>query len=307
MQVTTQIYTKLLSEIRKTIKQTEENLVASVNYEKVKMSWQIGEKIEGFLRKNLKPSERNNYGKELVVRLSKDTNIHERVLYQMHAFYKTYKTLPSPEKKLNWSHYRNLVSVKDDTKRLLLEDLVVKEDLSSKKLQKEVVKTNKKTKNKNYVLTKLRCKRGQLFTHTLKNGKIDLGFNIYLNAKHKAPSTKNEYTYKAKLERIVDGDTIHVTLDLGFGVEHREILRLSQIDAAASDTAEGKKVTRFLQENLRGVAFLIVRTNKTDIYGRYVADVFFDKKISDPQLVANEGVYLNQLLLDRGLVKVWKS
>ncbi len=328
MQVTTQIYTKLLSEIRKTIKQTEENLVASVNYEKVKMSWQIGEKIEGFLRKNLKPSQRSNYGKELVARLSKDTNIHERVLYQMHAFYKTYKTLPSPEKKLNWSHYRNLVSVKDDTKRLLLEDLIVKEDLSSKKLQREVAESNKKKKAKSEIAPKLRYKRGKLFTYKmLDKSRIDLGFNIYLDrascvvrcasnskqsssseatsTKHQAP--KNEYTYKAKLERIVDGDTIHVTLDLGFGVEHREILRLSQIDAAESETKEGKKATRGLQEILRGVKFLIVKTNKTDIYGRYVADVFFDKKISDPQLVATSGIYLNQLLLDRGLVTFWKS
>jgi len=56
-----------------------------------------------------------------------------------------------------------------------------------------------------------------------------------------------------------------------------------------------------------GLGFRCDRTNQTDIYGRYVADVFFDKEISDSQLVAENGIYLNQLLLDRGLVTVWKK
>ena len=325
MKVTTKNYTKLLSEIRQTIKKTEENVVASVNYEKVKMSWKVGEKIEDFLRQNSKPEDLNNYGKKIIVRLTKDTGINRLALYQMHAFYKTYKTLPSPEKKLNWTHYRNLISVKDNSKRLLLEDLVVKKDLSSKKLQNEVVEYNKKTKEKSTTSQKLHCTRGRVFTcKILDKSRIDLGFNIFLLHKNKFKTgeiievkksslkkitlkSSQIHTYLARLERIVDGDTIHVTLDLGFGIEHREILRLSQIDAAAADTKEGAKATKALKKFLQNVQFLVVKTNKTDIYGRYVADVFFDKEISDPQLVAESGIYLNQLLLDRGLVKVWKS
>ncbi len=325
MKITTQNYTKLLTEIGQTIKQTEENVVASVNYEKVKMSWKVGEKIENFLRQNSKPEDLNNYGKKIITRLTKDTGINRLALYQMHAFYKTYKTLPSPEKKLNWTHYRNLISVRDDTKRLLLEDLVVKEDLSSKKLQREVVKFNKKAKEKSVTPAKLRCTRGQLFTYKIKDReRIDLGFNIFLKLKNnfkndeivtakksvlKKLSLKSNqiHTYLARLERVVDGDTIHVTLDLGFGIEHHEILRLSQIDASEAETIEGKKATRALKKILQNVQFLVVKTNQTDIYGRYVADVFFDKEISDSQLVAENGIYLNQLLLDRGLVTVWKK
>jgi endonuclease YncB( thermonuclease family) len=61
-----------------------------------------------------------------------------------------------------------------------------------------------------------------------------------------------------------------------------------------------------LKKILSGAKFLIVKTNKTDIYGRYVADVFFDKnrKETDPQKISDSGVYLNQLLLDRGLAEV---
>ena len=87
----------------------------------------------------------------------------------------------------------------------------------------------------------------------------------------------------------------------------REIIRLAKISAAESNTAEGKKATVALKKILTGVQFLILRTNKTDIYGRYVADVFFDetRKEKSPQKVADGGVYLNQLLLNRGLVGVF--
>jgi endonuclease YncB( thermonuclease family) len=47
---------------------------------------------------------------------------------------------------------------------------------------------------------------------------------------------------------------------------------------------------------------------RVDGYGRYVADVFFsDKNESDAQKIADEGIYLNQLLLDKGLVKIWEG
>jgi endonuclease YncB( thermonuclease family) len=111
------------------------------------------------------------------------------------------------------------------------------------------------------------------------------------------------YTYKAYLDRVIDGDTLHVTLDLGFKIRHKEILRLAKINAAEAATPEGKKAFAALQEILKDVPFLILKTNKTDIYGRYIADVFFgESSQKDPQKVADSGVYLNQLLLDRELV-----
>ncbi len=108
------------------------------------------------------------------------------------------------------------------------------------------------------------------------------------------------------MDRVVDGDTIHVTLDLGFKIRHTEILRLAKINAAEAGTAAGKRVTAALVEILKDAPFLIVKTNKTDIYGRYVADVFFgEKNETDLQKVADSGLYLNQLLLDQKLVELF--
>ena len=98
---------------------------------------------------------------------------------------------------------------------------------------------------------------------------------------------------------------MHVTLDLGFGIEHREILRLAKINAPEIATTAGKKSSDALKEILKDLPFLVLRTNKTDIYGRYVADVFFDqnKQEQDVKKVAKSGTYLGQMLLDLGLVE----
>ncbi len=325
MKITSKNYQNLLLEIRKTIKEAEQNLVKSVNRQKVILSWEIGKKIDQHLVE-LEESSEGKYGKYLLEQLSEGAGIDKRTLYQMHAFYKTYPKLPSEKSNLTWSHYRNLVSVQSETKRQLLEDLTVKSDLDSKELQKEISKINsaKKKKSAAKKSPNLRVTRGELFTYSLnKDKEVDLGFNVFVHrascvvlggASVKIPearSTKhqarNEFTYVAELERVVDGDTIHVKLDLGFGIKHREILRLAQIEAEEAETKNGKKATAGLKKSLQDVSFLSVKTNKTDIYGRYIADVFFDetKKETDPRKVAASGVYLNQLLLDKGLVEVY--
>ncbi len=316
MQITLQNYKKLLVKIQKTIAKTKKNIVRDVNREKVVMSWEIGKEIES----NLKENKGSGYGEELFRQLVKDTTIARTALYQMHNFYKTYPKLPSEEKSLSWSHYRNLIAVKDAETRAQLECLVIEKNLSTDKLQRAIGGT-KKVKQKNSpekIIKKLRVTRGKLFTYTTtKEGEIDLGFNILLEKNHatsrqsKSDSfqaltlnqPKSSYTYKAELERVVDGDTIHVKLDLGFGIKHREILRLAKINAAEAETTEGKKATAALKKILKDSSFLIVRTNKTDIYGRYVADIFFGK--GNVEEVAESGEYLNQVLLDRGLVETY--
>ena len=306
MKITLKNYQKLLKKIQQKITTAQENIVRNVNRQKVVMSWEIGREIDVHLKGDL----RSEYGSELFKKLQQDTQIELSTLYQMHAFYKTYPQLPKPDKQLNWSHYRNLVAVKNDEVRNRLEELVVEKNLGSNRLKKEISAVKKK-KIASKSPAKLRFTRGQLFTYALnKDGEIDLGFNIFLTSDQKISAVKkSDYTYVATLERVVDGDTIHVKLDLGFGVKHHEILRLAKIDAAAADTKEGKKATEGLKKILKDVKFLIVKTNKTDIYGRYIADVFFDEsgKEKDPQKVAQTGTYLNQILLDKKLAEVWVS
>ena len=327
MQIVLKNYEKLLSQIQKTIKQTEQNIVKSVNQEKVAMSWQIGKVINEHLLKN----DRADYGKKLFEQLEKDTAIAQSILYQMRKFHKAFPVLPKND--LSWSHYRSLASVKDVEVRKLLESEVVKNNLAAEDLEREVAKV-KKVEPKKPAPKKLKVTRGRVFSYeivTLADPKktfVDLGFNIFFELKtslkvgeiveskklgEKFSLKKSNlkplqmHTYKAYLERVVDGDTIHVVLDLGFKMQHREILRLAKINAPEAKTNEGRRASDALKKILKDVPFLVVKTNKTDIYGRYIADVFFDEsgKESDLQKIAESGTYLSQLLLERGVVEVY--
>ncbi len=301
MKIATKNYQNLLLRIQQTIKKTEENLLKSVNRQKVVLSWEIGKEIDQHLLE-LQEASDGKYGKNLLENLSASTQIDKRTLYQMHAFFKTYPTLPDENLSLTWSHYRNLVSIEDETKRKLLEDLALKTDLSSNDLQREISKINSKKKKKAVVEKPLSVKRGKLFTYAkIESGEVDLGFNIFLKIAG-VDSTEAEYTYVAKIEKIVDGDTIHVKIDLGFDVTHHQILRLAKINAEEATTKNGKKATARLEEILKDLPFVVIKTNKTDIYGRYVADVFLPEKNFSPQQTASDGIYLNQMLLDEGLV-----
>jgi micrococcal nuclease len=48
------------------------------------------------------------------------------------------------------------------------------------------------------------------------------------------------YTYKAKLNRVVDGDTVNLTIDLGFRLTYTANCRLAGINAPEMNTEEGK-------------------------------------------------------------------
>jgi hypothetical protein len=310
-------YQNFLSEIQKIISTTQQKLIEDLERRKVEMSWQIGKNIEQHLLKN----NRANYGEKLILQLSSDLRIAKNTLYQMRAFYKAYPKLP--ESNLNWTHYRNLIAVKNEEKRQFLENLSEQNSLSVKDLQAEIKKEKKleKTKVATKKPIKLSFNYGRLWSYKIQEVEgekfLDLGFNVSrkilsdfkdgelvetvkksekISLQKSNFSKKEIYTYLAHLERVVDGDTIVVRLDLGFDIFQREILRLAKIDAAPIETKEGKLAAKKLTEILAKAQKLIVRTNKTDIFGRYIADVFLEDV---------EGQYLNQMLLDLNLVEIY--
>lgn len=83
------------------------------------------------------------------------------------------------------------------------------------------------------------------------------------------------FTYAAKVERVVDADTIDVALDLGMRVHLRTRLRVAHIDAPELSTPEGKAARTFVVDLLPVGAPVVVATRKPDKYGRALADVAF--------------------------------
>ena len=83
------------------------------------------------------------------------------------------------------------------------------------------------------------------------------------------------YVYNAKVNRIVDGDTIDVTLDLGFGVKYDQRVRLAGIDTPekrtrnAAEKALGIDATNWLTKQLEGLSKVIIKTELDGAIGKY--------------------------------------
>ena len=90
------------------------------------------------------------------------------------------------------------------------------------------------------------------------------------------------FTYAAKLIEVIDGDTVDLLIDLGFGVHVKERCRLYGIDAPEMPTEAGKAAKAYLESLIGASSELFVATRKmprkpkekTDKYGRYLAVLY---------------------------------
>jgi len=108
---------------------------------------------------------------------------------------------------------------------------------------------------------------------------------------------EQQYIYKAEVDRVVDGDTVDVLLDLSFGVYRKVRLRANGIDTPESRTRnKAEKVLGLAAKNrmkvLCGKAIYIESLNggKLDKYGRLLADMFtHDSKRNICKILIEEG------------------
>ena len=105
------------------------------------------------------------------------------------------------------------------------------------------------------------------------------------------------YEYNCTVDRIVDGDTIDVVLDLGFSVLYKSRVRLYAIDTPESRTRDkdekvrGKMASKFLSDAVSSGS-VVIRTELKDSkgkYGRVLGTVVVD------------GVDINQAMCDKFL------
>ena len=111
------------------------------------------------------------------------------------------------------------------------------------------------------------------------------------------------WTYRARIDRVVDGDTLVATVDLGFDLRTPQRLRLRGIDTPERGFTAGQRARDYVVEALTDAGEVVVSTTRTDRYGRYVADVFYLPGETDPWVVLSEGVYLNRRLLEERLAR----
>lgn len=97
------------------------------------------------------------------------------------------------------------------------------------------------------------------------------------------------YEYYTKIEKVVDGDTVDVFIDLGFSVWHKERIRLVGVDTAEKNTAFGKATKKLLVDTLEGKKVKL-QVSKPDKYGRYLGIIFLNDSESINDQMIRHGI-----------------
>ena len=106
------------------------------------------------------------------------------------------------------------------------------------------------------------------------------------------------YNYKAFVQRIVDGDTATLSIDLGFTISWHSNCRLAAINAPELTSkdpairAKALEAKQYLIDKLPIGCEVRIVSKELDKYGRPVVDVYYGKEFEN---------HLNQELLDNGL------
>lgn len=102
------------------------------------------------------------------------------------------------------------------------------------------------------------------------------------------------YEYRAQVLRVVDGDTVHLEVDVGFSASIKMKIRLAGINAPELDTDAGKAARDYLSGLLPIGSNVFIRTlkDRQEKYGRYLAYIYADSM--------NGSVCFNNLLVENG-------
>ena len=108
---------------------------------------------------------------------------------------------------------------------------------------------------------------------------------------------EQQYIYKAEVDRVVDGDTVDVLLDLSFGVYRKVRLRANGIDTPESRTRnKAEKVLglaakkRMKELCSKDIYIESLNGGKLDKYGRLLANMFTsDSRLNICKTLIEEG------------------
>jgi len=259
-------------------------------------------------------------------------------LKNMRTFYQEYPK-SHPGDFLEWTKIFLLLTIKDRDFREELIQKAREEDLTRIELQSLIdlyhLKNSKKGIDREEEFS---IERGSLYLYKRaghdphKTGKkitIDCGFNVWRTVtvensatlkkdilfttekqkekyfikevfENTAQEKSRFFTYRAWVERVIDGDTLWLTIDLGFDTIFRQKIRLRGIDTPEINFDEGKKAKDFVQRQLRQCPSVIIKTYKTDKYDRYIADLFYLKNDDNLEKMCDEGILLNSEIVTRG-------
>ena len=111
-----------------------------------------------------------------------------------------------------------------------------------------------------------------------------------------------QYIFEGLVDRVVDGDTYDIILDLGFYISHLIRVRLKGVDTAEvygkNASEEGKIASAYVKELIENKR-VVVQTykNAPSTFNRWEADIYFNILLEDG---SNSRVSLADHLVDKG-------
>lgn len=107
------------------------------------------------------------------------------------------------------------------------------------------------------------------------------------------PATPSPYTYRAELVRVTDGDTVVLTVDIGFRLTATMPFRLAAINCPEMSTPEGRVARAWaVQWFIVNPTFAVETAKDPEKYGRWLGT------IRPPS-----GASLNEALVTAGMAK----
>ena len=133
----------------------------------------------------------------------------------------------------------------------------------------------------------------------------------YIYKTHNNKKIKMEkYIYRAKLVKVVDGDTIDALIDVGFDIWIKKRIRYKGIDTWESRTRDLDEKKKGLAAKARNKELLESVSNKsgyfriksygTGKYGRVLADIFVQDK-------EGNSINVNQQLIKEGHAYIYEG
>ena len=264
----------------KDVKHLFTSATKAVDEEKVKAQWRLGQRIT-----QERLSEQRGYHNSILRDLAADMHVGVRSLQYAVKFHRNYRHCPRGS--LSWSHYRLLLDRPDAASRKHYEQLALSQSLTSPELQRRIALDQRGPTDDSSPLPR--------------------------------PTDAN-YLYRAKVIRVIDGDTLELSIDLGFNVNRTGSFRLADIDTPELDRRGDSRIARdadradnadranhagrlardFVYTRLLNAQTIVVKTERADLHGRYVTHLFYAEQQIPTATCFTEGTYLNAELLTSG-------
>ena len=335
--VVDQAYQNLLAEVQGQILAGRERVQKLVEQETVRLYWEVGGPVGEYL-----DSVDRSHGQQVISRLARDVQMSTQILYDAIRFRTLFPNFPTWGN-LTWSHFRRVLPVLTEEGRMFYLSTASTEGWSVRELmarikdntfERSIGLSMESVPDTQVVQQRLMAKRGEPYVYrvTEKWGQqvLDLGFHSYHplpksqtyetgNIVRSVPDGRFDsgyriesaelrariYAFRATVSRIIDGDTLWATIDLGFNHWTDVKLRLRGIDAEELGTPGGLSAKDYLTGVLSDAGDFVVTTTRVDVYDRYLADLFVLPGESGLALVASKGLYVNRQMILDGVARLW--